>query len=354
MLYAGGAAAAERAYGAEVCTRAADLRVGNAYDLCVKALEVDGKHVPSNRDAVIKAAFSTYSLTQALSNSAEKMMAEAFRQTPATWRSWCGRKPVANFKEAKAIRPYLKGGAFEEVGDGGELKYAGAQEDYYTMQADTYGRMFTVTRKTIVDDDLGVVMELAREIGRQGVRKISDVVYRLLLSNPSNFFHTSNSNYISGADTVMGFDGLEEAIQVFREQTDYEGNPIDVVPAVLVVPPAIEMTARALLNSAQLERSQATGDREATGNPLANLATLEVESRLDNANFTGGSSTAWYLFASPSVLPAFVVAVLNGVEFPTVESVELPSNVLGAGYRGYVDFGVSAADYRGGVKSAGA
>jgi hypothetical protein len=51
---------------------------------------------------------------------------------------------------------------------------------------------------------------------------------------------------------------------------------------------------------------------------------------------------------------AFGIAYLNGSEVPVIEDAPLPGNVLGIGWRGYLDFGVCQVDSNGGVKSTGA
>ena len=74
---------------------------------------------------------------------------------------------------------------------------------------------------------------------------------------------------------------------------------------------------------------------------------------LSNASYTGYSATGWYLFGDPRNVAAFAIAYLGGRESPVVESVELPANKLGIGFRGYLDFGVCQVDYRGAIKSSG-
>jgi hypothetical protein len=75
---------------------------------------------------------------------------------------------------------------------------------------------------------------------------------------------------------------------------------------------------------------------------------------LSDTYYTGASSTAWYMFADPKVLPAFELVFLNGRRTPTIERVEAPANMLGMGFRGYIDVGVKEQDPRGAVKMKGA
>ena len=65
------------------------------------------------------------------------------------------------------------------------------------------------------------------------------------------------------------------------------------------------------------------------------------------------SAKAWYLFANPQVLAAFELVFLNGRRTPVIERVEAPANMLGMGFRGYIDVGVREQDPRGAAKVKG-
>ena len=75
---------------------------------------------------------------------------------------------------------------------------------------------------------------------------------------------------------------------------------------------------------------------------------------LSDPNFSGSSTTAWYLFRPLTVLAAIIVSFLNGVQTPTVESADADFDMLGIQFRGYHDFGVDLAEYLAGIKVKGA
>lgn len=351
LVHSGHAPLAEKSYGERAAQRGVDLRCTSAIDLCRAALAMEGRDIPSNRDAMIRAAFSTTSLPIAFGSSLQKSAMETFRQTPATWRLAGAAKPVNNFREHRAIRPYHKNGRFDQIGADGEIKHTAPNEETFAHQADTYARMFSITRKHVINDDAGAVLELAQDLGRQGLATISDVFWTLILSNPSSFFHTDNGNLVT--DT-LSVDGLSAAIQAMREQTDGDGKTIDVAPFGLVVPPALEATARQVLNSLEVQRDTSNTDNRPTANPWARSLELGVEPRISNSNYTGNSTTQWYITANPMNVPAALVSFLNGRESPTIEQADSPANVLGLTWRGWIDFGVDTGDERGAVKSTGA
>ena len=90
--------------------------------------------------------------------------------------------------------PGLTSFRFEKVGPGGELKHGAIDEQTYTQKAETHGIMFALTRQMIIDDDLGALTDIPRQIGIGAAEAIADAVWTLLLSNPlqpdgKTFFH---------------------------------------------------------------------------------------------------------------------------------------------------------------------
>ena len=184
------------------------------------------------------------------------------------------------------------------------------------------------------------------------MRRVSDLIYEVLLANAGDFFSADNGNLLTGADSSLNVQSLGSAIKAMRTQRDDEGNDLDLKPATLLVGPSLEASARALLES---EYIQAPEDMP-TGNSLRRAVNLEVEPRLANSvKFgTGASDKHWYLFAEPSAL-AMIVAFLNGRQTPTVEFFGLDQNVerLAMSWRVYHDFGCALIDPRAAVRSKG-
>ncbi len=176
-------------------------------------------------------------------------------------------------------------------------------------------------------------------------------MYTALLANGGSFFAEAAGNLISDA---LDADGLAAALIAFRAQVDTDGEPLDIRPAVLLVPPSLEATGRQLLNSTQLQRYVTSGtDQQPMGNPFANLnLTLEVEPRLEADTYANASETGWYLIGPPSA-QAGVIAFLNGAQGPTVESSDSDFETLGRQWRCFIDVGATLCDPKGIVFSSG-
>lgn len=302
-------------------------------------------------DGEIQAAGpSTLSLPGILSNVANKFLRAGFEAVEGTWREISARRPVRDFKQ---VSSYTLTGDFtyKQVAPGGELEHATAGEQSYTNKADTYGRMFAIDRRDIINDDLDALTAIPRRLGRGAGLKLNEVFWNAFMDNAA-FFAAGNNNYLSGAGTAFGIDSLTSAEQLFLDQTDPDGKPLAVAPKVLLVPNGLYVPATQVMNSTEL-RDTTASKKYATSNPHAGKFAVVRSSYLSNAAFTGYSALAWYLLADPMDMPVIEVAFLNGQEQPTVETAEADFNTLGIQMRGYHDFGVSKQEPRGGVKMKG-
>ena len=300
---------------------------------------------------MLQAAFSNLTLPGIFSNVANKFLLAGFTAVEGTWREISSSRSVSDFKQITSYR--LNGAfAYDEIGPAGELKAGDVSEESFTNQVKTYGKMFSVTRQDIINDDLGALTALPTRIGRGAALKLNQVFWGAFLAN-STFFTSARKNFASGATTTFGIDSLTAAEQLFLDQVDPDGQPLAVSPAVLLVPTALNARAAQLMNSTEI-RDTAASTKYPTANPHAGKFRTLYSAYLSNATLTGNSSTAWYLLANPADVPLIEVAFLNGRDVPTVETAEADFSVLGVQMRGYFDFGVALQDWRGGVKMAGA
>jgi hypothetical protein len=225
-----------------------------------------------------------------------------------------------------------------------------SEEDAFTFKVDTFAKIIVITRKTMVDDDLNFLSDLAPMLGTAAGRSLNDLLWSTILDGQTaNYFSSGNANLATTA-SALAVATLGAAVSAMRSQRDDQGFDLNIQPAVLVVPPALELTARALLNSADV-----LGTSGPAGNPVKNIVSeLIVEPRISNSTrFSNTSATQWFLFAPPKDR-AVTVGFLNGATTPTVESADADFNTLGMQVRCFHDFGVALADPRAGYKATGA
>jgi Mu-like prophage major head subunit gpT len=314
-----------------------------------------GRQLPryqQDATAWLQAAFSTMSLPGILSNVAHKMLLDGFNYVEDAWRRVCKIGSVSDFKEHTRYR-LTDDMKFQPVAKGGELKHGKLGEENFTQKADTFGIMFSLDRKDIINDDLGAFAAIPQVLGMGSAEAIAEAVFELLLSNPGGFFATGNKNYLAGVDTALSIDSLTAAELLYLEQTKPNGRPLSVAPRTLFVPPALNVLASQLMNATAVNETTTANKPKVVTNPHAGKFDVVTSAYLSNATIAGGSNKAWYLFADPNRLPALEVAFLNGKQTPTVERADANFNTLGIQFRGYIDFGVKEQDHRGAVKVKG-
>ena len=120
------------------------------------------------------------------------------------------------------------------------------------------------------------------------------------------------------------------------------------------MPVEVETDAELLIGSAQIMIDGSTSKTKMpTDNPHRNKYKVVSAPHLSDTYYTGNSAKAWYLFANPNVIAAFELVFLNGRREPVIERIDAPANMLGMGFRGYIDVGVKEQDPRGAVKVKG-
>lgn len=304
----------------------------------------------------LEAAFSNTSLPGILSNTANKVLLAGYDSVGEDWKRFCKIGTCTDFKTHYRYR-MNSDFKFSKVGRGGELKHGKISETEYTQKIETYGVMFALTRQMIIDDDLGALYDLPYQIGVGAGEAINDGVWTMLMSNAEqadgyNFFSSNHNNLLTGSDSEFGVDGLSLATVKFEDQTKENGRPLGVTPTILLVPSALKVKAFMMVNAANLNYAPSTAPG-ADINPHQGKFEVVSSPWLSNSNITGYSSTAYYLFASPSRVPAYEVAFLGGQTRPTIERANADFNTLGVEFRGYIDFGMKEQDWRGALKVTG-
>lgn len=301
----------------------------------------------------VEAGWTSLSLPGIFSNVANKEILQGYMEEDQTWREIAGIRSVSDFKQVTSYR-LLDSMEYEKVGPGGEIKNGKLEEESYTRQVDTYAKMLAITRQDIINDDLGAFDDLRARLGRGAAQKFNNVFWTAFMANASTFWTTARTNYIEGATTNLGTDGVGlglgvKAFRLMRSPSADGSKRIGGRPEILLVPPELEAIADQLY-----EARNVASVKVSDANIHAGKYRPVVSPWLSDSAFTGYSATAWYLLRSPAIAPAVVASFLNGQETPTIEDAEADFSVLGVQFRGYHDFGVDQAEYLCGVKSKGA
>lgn len=286
---------------------------------------------------VLRAAFATHDISDLLAATYGKFLLASFTAVESFWDRISVVRPVNDFKAATGVR--LDGDfQFQEVGNDGKLKSADAGDDKRTIQAKTYGRMSSITRQDIVNDDLGALTQVPSRLGRGAALKLNGVFWTEFESSNSTAYEAKTP----AAGNALSLTSLKAAVGDYRKLKDPDGNPLGIAPAILLVPPELEVTAAELMGSSLIHGTSGAA-------PSTNVLAGRYEV-VSSAYLT--SATTWWLVANPADLPTMEVAFLNGQRQPTVEQAEADFDTLGIQVRGYFDFGVSKGDKRAAYRMA--
>ncbi len=343
------------------CIRAAGMsypggQKGNGF--IEAAFTADQKLRRIQAAGVATGGFSTLSLSGILSNVANKALVNMFEQVEDVASKISAPRNVTDFKEFASYR-MVGIGEFQVVGATGELKHMELDEAEYKNRAETHGVMLTLNRQMIINDDLGAFLQIVNVLGRKAAIKKQKITFTKFLENPAgsdtfNFFSTDHANLETGAGSAMQISSLTTAEQKFRDQTDEDGDPCLISPAILLSGTALAVTAQQLMTETRVNETTTANKPKPADNPHAGKWEPVSSPYINAQGISGSSATAWWLLADPADVPVLEIAYLNGKQTPVIESGETSFERLGMSYRSYFDFGVALQEWRGGVKADGA
>ncbi|MGK5069208.1 ClpP-like prohead protease/major capsid protein fusion protein [Janthinobacterium sp. RT4P48] len=283
-----------------------------------------------------------------LGNIAEKAMLKGYEEAEETFQLWTSKGTLGDFKVGKRVDlntfPSL-----DKIQDGAEYTYADIGERGESVQLATYGKMFSLTRQAIINDDLDAFTKIPKRLGRAAIRTIGDLVYAILTSNPRMsdgiaLFHADHKNLLPGAGiSTATVDALQVAMGL---QKDGTGSILNLDVKTLIVPRALRGTANVVRES-EFEVG-AANKNNTVPNSVRSTFDVVADARLD-----ANSATAWYGVASKDQHDCIEVQYLDGNEAPTLEQ-QNGWHVDGVEFKVRMDAGVKALDFRTMAKNPGA
>lgn len=285
-----------------------------------------------------------------------KLFYETYDELP---EQYSGVFNVLNSKKAKetdygmgAMTPWTEFGKTNGAYDSGNMPEvpfekinAGLERTYVHAE---FAKGFAVERKFVDDEMYSVIEKMPKDLARAGRYKVETDACSLFnnaftnkgyddvpLISASHKLANSTSkgnNLITGE---LNEANLRKALELGRKQVDEAGKLIQMKFDTLVVPPALEFTAKTLLNSTLLP-----------GSELNDTNVLKGALKIVVLDFLT-SDTAWFVLDSKRHQLNFFWRVRP--EFKREEDF----NTLVQKYRGYMRYSLGYSDYRGVIGSTG-
>lgn len=289
---------------------------------------------------------STSDFGDLLANVATKRLRAAYDNAPQHWRRISRQSNNPDFKE-KSVVQLSSGPAFKLVREGEEYSYGALTDGVEKYALATYGRIITITRQTLINDDLSAFDRLPTLLGRQAAELEASVFWRIFTDNPAMgdgvpLFHANHGNR-AAAGTPIDEAGLTAAKAAMRKQKSLaakaaDREPLNLTPQYLVVSPDKEVEAMKMLTAVTANSAQNV-------NVFSNSLELIVEARLEGHQ--------WYLSADPAVIDTIEYSYLEGEEGVFIEQ-QVGFDVDGIKIKGRLDFAAKAIDWRGLYMNEGA
>lgn len=302
-------------------------------------------------------SMATGDFTALLVNAASKRLRKEYAENPGSYVTWARKAP--NAPDFKPITVVAMAGAPDllRVNEHGEFKYGSLSDGKETYNIITYGRIVSLTRQALVNDDLRAFDRLVQSFANSARRLENRLVYSELTANAALadtglLFNSTavataggHANLATGGGSALSAPSLAAGRAAIRLQKGLQSEELNLAPRFLIVPAALEQLAYQY-TSAQYVPATASAVNEFRSGGRTALEPV-VEPLLDSS-----SSTAWYLAASSNQVDTVEYCYLGSDDGPVIES-ETGFSTDGMRFRCRHDFAAKAVDFRGLYKAAG-
>jgi ATP-dependent protease ClpP protease subunit len=305
------------------------------------------------RAALVRAAGgqTTSDFPVFLENTLHKMVLTGFLTAPAVYQRFCKVGSVTDLRAWNRIVPGMIGN-LEAVNEAGEYRNKNLPDgEKEPVQAKRRGNIIEVTPETIINDDLGAITDMARALGAAGPRTVDRLVFALLALNANlgptltkdslTLIHATHNNTNTGVAAVAKLAAMAEKMKL-QTLPGADAEKLDIGPAVSVSLPTVAGDIQVIVDSQY--------DHEGTALQKPNKVRGLLTDVVGTAKMP---ATIFYLFADPNVAPVIEVVFLDGVQQVRVVQEE-NFRTGGLAWRGELNVGVGAIDYRGIQYSTGA
>ena len=326
------------------------------YEMARRSLEIAG--VSTDRFGKMELAgraFTTSDFPLLLQDAANKSLLRGWDESPESWQVWCLVGELADFKIGNRVNL----SSFNDltlVNEDGEYTYGSFQDEGETIQLATYGKLFAISRQSIINDDLGAFTRIPAAMGRAAGRVVGDLAYGVLTANAlladglalfsGGVIGTDHGNLSIGGAAAISVASVDAARVAMARQTDGSSSAtaLNIRPSFLLVPVGLEGVARVLMaNEFDPGEGVTTSFRRA--NSVRGLAKVVSDARLDVNDANG-----WYLAAKGDTVE---VAFLDGNSTPMLEQ-QAGWTIDGTEFKVRLDVAAAALDYRGLQSNIGA
>lgn len=343
---------------AEVVTLGRELAGLTLLDMARECLEQAGvKTRGMSRDIIAKVALqghvgaaeyfsggmmTTSDFPAILANVANKTLRQAYLAAPRTFTGFAREVSAVDFKPINRVQlsdvPTLSA-----LGEHGEYHRSSVSDSKETYSLATFGEVIAITRKTIINDDLNALSRIPQGLGYAAANLESDTVWAVITANAAlsdtvALFHATHANL--NTTNALAETGMSVMRAAMRIQTGPKGTYLNLTPAFVLAPVALEATLIKLLSTSLFPAVFTNVIPE-----WIRSITPVIEPRLD-----ASSTTTWYAAAAPGMIDTLEYCYLEGQQGAYIETRQ-GFDVDGVEIKARLDFAAGAIDHRGLAKN---
>lgn len=280
---------------------------------------------------------TTSDLPGLFGGAGQRVLLDVYKAMQSPLSRIARERDAQDFRQISLLRPG-EHPELLEVAESGEVTHGTMAESDEKLKLATFGRIISVTRQALINDDLNGVGEMLRTQGQAAANVEAKKLSGLLtagngagaaLADGNPLFHTSRGN-IANAFVAINITSLSVGRQAVRDMKGLDGvTPLAIPPRYIVCGSEYETVAEQIVASITATKAEDV-------NPIK----LEVlcEPRLNG--------TGWSLFADPTMAEVMSRAYLAGNRGPLLEQKEGWER-LGMEFRTIFDFGCAVTGWRG-------
>lgn len=299
----------------------------------------------------LQEGISTSDLPLQLAPVINKILFQNYQEIPKIWNLFSTRILVDDFRKQEYLNLRYEDEGLDNQGDKfreGSLPTVGEYDEYPTagffsvtetdFAVKKAGQRIRFSWEAVVNDNnISVLERLPIELAQKAAGKEDEEVTKQLVNsaglNTTNF--NNNNNNLFAGNGALTLENLEAAVEAANLQ-QYNGKLIQpVTQFALVIPRALEQTARKIFSIQEIRTQNGSGSGSTItikSNPL-NLSTFTIVVNDWLNKIYSGASTHWFLIPVPSATlnPSVVLGFLRGYETPELRIKAAAGNFAGGG-----------------------
>lgn len=297
----------------------------------------NAERVPSHRHEYrLRETMTTSDFPALFGLTLDHSMLARYRTAPSPWRKYVKVGKRRNFNASNIHKVQGNQDALGLVREKDEYPQEAMSEAFYTIQVQKYGRAFDISWEATINDVLNAMNDIPERFAQAALNteaRLATSLYCGAVAPNATLFGAPILDVDGGSVTNIGnlplnIANLGATLQLMSQQQDIDGNPLSIRGVHLVVPPALEITARQALTSAYVQQVDVAGGANAvapvhlplpTNNVLPQMGLqLHVDPWIPIVMPVAAANRTWFVFADMAQGTAMEIDFLTGHEGPEI------------------------------------